>query len=83
MSKDNVKILSYFSIYQRASPNSEWDCSILLKKWMPNMGKHKENGRSNDKFVQIDQDKIQDHFREIVRGTVEETLNNLLDVKAA
>lgn len=46
------------------------------------MGKNTQNDRSNDKFVQIDQDKIQDHLREIVRGTVEETLNNLLDAEA-
>lgn len=32
--------------------------------------------------VQINEEKIQDHLGELVRGTVEETLNNLLDAEA-
>lgn len=46
------------------------------------MGNNKGSVVSNDKFVQIDQDGIRDHLREIVRGTVEETLNKLLDAEA-
>jgi putative transposase len=34
------------------------------------------------KIVQIDEKRIQDHLGELVRGTVEETLNGLLDAEA-
>ena len=34
------------------------------------------------KVVQIDEKRIQDHLGELVRGTVEETLNGLLDAGA-
>jgi putative transposase len=34
------------------------------------------------KVIQIDEDKIHEHLGELVRGTVEETLNNLLDAEA-
>jgi len=34
------------------------------------------------KVVQIDERRIQDHLGELVRGTVEETLNGLLDAEA-
>ena len=34
------------------------------------------------KVVQIDEKRIQDHLGELVRGTVEETLNSLLDAEA-
>lgn len=34
------------------------------------------------KVIQIDEGQIQDHLGELVRGTVEETLNNLLDAEA-
>ena len=34
------------------------------------------------KVVQIDEKRIKDHLGELVRGTVEETLNNLLDAEA-
>ena len=32
--------------------------------------------------IQIDEDKIQQHLGELVRGTVEDTLNSLLDAEA-
>jgi transposase-like protein len=35
-----------------------------------------------DKIIKIDERQIQDHLGELVRGTVEETLNNLLDAEA-
>lgn len=35
-----------------------------------------------NKVIHIDETKIQDHLGELVRGTVEETLNNLLDAEA-
>jgi putative transposase len=34
------------------------------------------------KVIDIDEDKIRDHLGEVVRGTVEETLNGLLDAEA-
>jgi len=34
------------------------------------------------KVIQIDEDKIQQHLGELVRATVEETLNKLLDAEA-
>ena len=34
------------------------------------------------KVIQIDEGKIKEHLSEIVRGSVEETLNGLLDVEA-
>ena len=33
-------------------------------------------------MVQIDEGRIRDHLGELVRGTVEETLNSLLDAEA-
>jgi len=35
-----------------------------------------------EKVIQIDEEKVQAHLGEIVRGTVEETLNSLLDAEA-
>ncbi len=35
-----------------------------------------------DKIIQIDEGQIKDHLGELVKGTVEETLNNLLDAEA-
>ena len=35
-----------------------------------------------DKVIRIDEAKIQDHLREMVRHSVEETLNGLLDAEA-
>ena len=34
------------------------------------------------KVIQIDEDQIQQHLGDLVRGTVEETLNKLLDAEA-
>jgi hypothetical protein len=34
------------------------------------------------KIIHIDEDKIHEHLGELVRGTVEETLNKLLDAEA-
>jgi putative transposase len=38
--------------------------------------------RTLNKVVQIDDRRIQDHLGELVRGTVEETLNAMLDAEA-
>ena len=38
--------------------------------------------RTLGKIVQIDDARIQDHLGELVRGTVEETLNAMLDAEA-
>ena len=35
-----------------------------------------------DKVIHIDEDQIQQHLGELVRGTIEETLNKLLDAEA-
>ena len=35
-----------------------------------------------EKVIQIDEERIQDHLGEMVRGSVEETLNALLDAEA-
>ena len=35
-----------------------------------------------DKVIKIDEAQIRDHLGELVRGTVEETLNKLLDAEA-
>ncbi len=40
------------------------------------------NSKDLNKVIQIDEGKIKDHLGELVRGTVEETLNNLLDAEA-
>jgi len=40
------------------------------------------NSKNLNKVIQIDEDQIKDHLGELVRGTVEETLNNLLDAEA-
>jgi len=34
------------------------------------------------KVIQIDEDQIREHLGELVRGSVEETLNKLLDAEA-
>ena len=42
-------------------------------------------GHSNAKrgrIIQIDEEQVRDHLGEIVRGTVQETLNTLLDEEA-
>ena len=38
----------------------------------------KDNTKSLSNIVRIDDERIQDHFGKIVRGSVEETLNALL-----
>ncbi len=42
----------------------------------------KEDSRNLGKVVQIDERRIQDHLGELVRGTVEDTLNAMLDAEA-
>ncbi len=42
----------------------------------------KEYTKNQDKIIQIDEGKIQDQLGELVRGTVEETLNRMFDVEA-
>lgn len=42
----------------------------------------KDYTRKLSKVIEIDEDKIQEHLGEVVRGTVEETLNGLLDAEA-
>jgi putative transposase len=41
-----------------------------------------DNSKDLHKVIKIDESKIRDHLGELVRGTVEETLNNLLDAEA-
>lgn len=41
-----------------------------------------DSKKTLSKVVQIDEKRIQDHLGELVRGTVEETLNGLLDAEA-
>lgn len=41
-----------------------------------------EYPKSLDKVIHIDEGKVQDRLSELVRGTVEETLNNMLDAEA-
>ena len=36
----------------------------------------------SDQVIQIDKGKIQEHLEEVVRSTVEETLNAMLDAEA-
>jgi transposase-like protein len=42
----------------------------------------KDTTKTLNKVVQIDEGRIRDHLGELVRGTVEETLNGLLDAEA-
>ncbi len=42
----------------------------------------KDTTKPLSKVIRIDEREIRDHLDEIVRGTVEETLNSLLDAKA-
>ena len=42
----------------------------------------RESTSKLEKVIQIDEEKVQAHLGEIVRGTVEETLNSLLDAEA-
>ena len=42
----------------------------------------KKYTRKLGKVIQIDENQIQVHLGELVRGTVEETLNKLLDAEA-
>jgi putative transposase len=44
--------------------------------------KQEEGVRSLNQVVQIDEGRIQQHLDEVVRSTVEETLNGLLDAEA-
>lgn len=44
------------------------------------MGEDSIKGLSN--VIRIDDERIQDHFKHTVRGSVEETLNALLDAEA-
>ncbi len=41
-----------------------------------------EGSRTLGKVVHIDEGQIRDHLGELVRGTVEETLNAMLDAEA-
>lgn len=43
---------------------------------------HKQYNAKAAKIIQIDEEQVKDHLGELVRGTVEETLNNLLDAEA-
>ena len=44
--------------------------------------KNNSETKTLGKVVQIDESRIQDHLGELVRGTVEETLNAMLDAEA-
>jgi len=41
-----------------------------------------DSNKTLGKVVQIDEKRIKDHLGELVRGTVEETLNSMLDAEA-
>jgi hypothetical protein len=41
-----------------------------------------ENTRKLDNVIQIDEAQVRGHLSELVRGSVEETLNGLLDAEA-
>ena len=45
-------------------------------------GLAQDTGKSNGKLIQIDEAQVRGHLDEVVRGTVEETLNGLLDAEA-
>jgi transposase-like protein len=53
--------------------------NLLNQKERPPMKKYT---RKLGKVIQIDENQIQEHLGELVRGTVEETLNKLLDAEA-
>ena len=42
----------------------------------------KARGETLSNVIRIDDDRIQDHLKHVVRGSVEDTLNALLDAKA-
>ena len=42
----------------------------------------KQYNAKTSKIIQIDEEQIKDHLGELVRGTVEKTLNKLLDAEA-
>ena len=44
--------------------------------------KEENEGRSMGQVIKIDEARIRDHLGEMVRGTVEETLNAMLDAEA-
>ena len=44
--------------------------------------KEENEGRSMGQVVKIDEARIRDHLGEMVRGTVEQTLNAMLDAEA-
>ena len=45
--------------------------------------KEENEGRPMGQVIKIDEARIRDHLGELVRGSVEETLNALLDAEAA
>jgi len=46
------------------------------------MSTQEESAKLSGKIIKIDEQMIKDHLGEVVRGTVEETLNSLLDAEA-
>lgn len=46
------------------------------------MTENTKKAKALGKVMEIDERRIQDHFGEMVRGTVEETLNSILDAEA-
>ena len=44
--------------------------------------KEEDEGKLMGQVIKIDEGRIRDHLGEMVRGTVEETLNALLDAEA-
>ena len=44
--------------------------------------KEENEGRPMGQVIKIDEARIRDHLGELVRGTVEETLNAMLDAQA-
>ena len=54
---------------------------MVAYKCLPNWGNSNSNAKRG-RIIQIDEEQVRDHLGEIVRGTVQETLNALLDEEA-
>src|SRR5262245_3637217 len=68
---DNVQNLSHFLVMATSS-------RVRKEKVM----KEEDEGKPMGQVIKIDEGRIRDHLDEMVRGTVEETLNALLDAEA-
>jgi hypothetical protein len=68
---DNVQNLSHFQ-----------DCRLPLNRGRIEAMSDDDGLKAMGQLIQIDEARIRDHLGEMVRGTVEETLNALLDAEA-